>query len=89
MFEGLMIVPIVNLNGDKRDVLLTELTDIREKLNAAIQALQNSQYVNGRNYQLNPAGEGREAYEQHSERVHTLERIAHELLEIQYEVSQQ
>lgn len=84
-----LIVPRVNLNGDKRETLLDELSDVREKLEVAIKALQGSAYANGRNYQLNPAGEGREAYEQHSLRVETLERIAHELLEIQYAISQE
>jgi len=27
-----LIVPVVNMNGDKRDVLLAELTNVREKL---------------------------------------------------------
>ena len=57
-------------------------------LEAAVRALRETSYANGRNYQLNPAGEGQEAYRQHSERVQTLERVAHELLEIQYEISQ-
>lgn len=75
-----LIIPRVNLNGDN---------DVREKLDLAIRALQAASYANGRNYQLNPAGEGRAAYEQHSERVQILERIAHELLEIQYDISTQ
>jgi hypothetical protein len=82
-----LVISKVNCNGNTKQSLLDELTDIREKLDAAVNALKNSDYANGRNYQLNPAGEGREAYEQHSERVQTLERIAHELLEIQYEIS--
>ena len=84
-----LIIPRVNLNGNTKQSLVDELSDIREKLDAAVSALKFSDYASGRNYQLNPAGEGREAYEQHSERVQLLERIAHELLEIQYEVSQQ
>jgi hypothetical protein len=81
-----LIFPITNLNGDKRDVLLEELSTAREKIQEAAKALQATSYANGRNYQLNPAGEGQEAYAQHSERIQTLERIAHELLEIQYNI---
>jgi hypothetical protein len=84
-----LIFPVVNLNGDNRDLLLEELSNVREKLEVATKALQAASYANGRNYQLNPAGDKTEAYAHHCERVQMLERIAHELLEIQYEVSNQ
>jgi hypothetical protein len=84
-----LIVPIVNNNGDNFDTLMSELNNVRDKLQSASEALREASYANGRNYQLNPAGEGAEAYRQHGERVNTLDRIAHELLEIQYDISQQ
>ena len=86
-----LIIPILNNNGDTKDTLMADLSHVREKLDQALKALQSAgaSYAHGRNYQLNPAGEGREAYQQHAWRVDKLAKIAHELLEIQYEISQQ
>jgi hypothetical protein len=81
-----LVFPVVNRNGDTRDVLLAELSDARDKLEVAVRALMECQYANGRNYQLNPAGEAGKAYRDHCDRVTALQRITHELLEIQYEI---
>ena len=86
-----LIFPIVNNNGDTKDTLMADLSDARAKLDQALKSLQHAggSYAHGRNYQVNPAGEGREAYQQHAWRCDMLSKIAHELLEIQYEISTQ
>ena len=84
-------VPLVNNNGDTKQTLLADLKDVRTKLDAAIKSLQHAggSYAHGRNYQLNPAGDSQKAYREHCERFDQLGRIAHELLEIEYAISQQ
>lgn len=83
------IIPKVNLNGDRKETLLDELATIRAALEAASRLLRLSSYANGRNYQLNAPGDAQKALDAHSERVLAIDRIAHDLLEIQYEISQQ
>ena len=83
----MLVIPIVNINGDKITTLLDEFIDIRAKLSVATQALKNASYANARNYQLNPEGDAQEALSQHNERVEALERVAQELLDIAYDIS--
>ena len=84
-----MIIPRVNLNGDRRETLITELNVVRVKLDEAIEALEESSYANGRNYQLNPTGDGALAQADHSQRIKVLQRVYRELGELQYEISLQ
>ena len=88
-----LAIPKVNLNGNSKESIVSELRDVYEKLDVAVKALESCEYFNGRNFQIQTALDGgvlaRKAREEHYERVKALHKVRHELLELAYDVSQQ
>jgi hypothetical protein len=83
-----MIFPTIHLNGTDGTVLRDAYTHAYEAVRAATTALADVP-VNGRDYYPQGSHAGAAAYNEHSERVRHLTRIAEELHEIVSNIDEQ
>jgi len=79
--------PVGHLGGNSREALVEEVQTQRNAIEAALQVLKQADgMINGRNFIGRP-DQLKWAIANHCERVATLERMSHELLELAYDIS--
>lgn len=75
------VIPLVNINGTTCDTLASRSRDGYLAVQSAITELTRMA-PHGRDYQLSPTGDYEKAIEQHKTRLHILDQMKTELLEI-------
>jgi hypothetical protein len=85
-----LAIPRINMNGNSKDSLLSELQLTTDALTITIKALSRCDYAHGRNFQTCPTiGEHEHASAQHRARMQKLLDVREELFTLAVEIDRQ
>lgn len=86
-----LVIPQVNSNGNRKLELVEQLEQAHDALSKAIDALENCEHSNLRNFQTHKGGmqAGQECRRQHAEWIQQVKDVKLGVMTVAYEVSQQ
>ena len=84
-----LALPRINLNGNTKQSILDEVMEIRNRVEYALKALREAEFINGRNFKKYADKTIHQlALSQHQERIEKLEELSREMLTLAFEIQE-